>query len=496
LNDTPSPSRDRSTSPASERGRIRFSAADTHLSRARTSLRQALNRYSQRWFLGDRRSAAALEMQAVAKRELDQLSHTLEKVNTRLVKVAVFGLVSRGKSAVLNALMGQKLLQTGPTHGVTQWARSVMWSLETPNGSIPVELIDTPGLDEIDGQARAELAREVAYQADLILFVIAGDLTRTEYLALTELQSAHKPLLLVFNKTDLYPDRDRASIYAKLQDLLRQERKRPLTAPEPALNRPFLLADDIVRVAAEPSPVEVRVEYPDGRVEYEWESVPPNVEELRSRLVTLLQQEGQSLLALNALRQARDTERAIARKTLQVYQDEADALIWNFAKWKGLVVALNPIAILDVLGGAVIDLVLIRSLARLYGLPMTSHEARKLMNAILWSSGSLALGEIGSSLFLGVGKSGAAIASAFDSASGLAAYTSAAAAQAALAGYGAYRLGSAAQVYLEQGCTWGMQGADTVIRDILAQVDSDTILHRLQHELQQALEDSQSLPYS
>lgn len=309
LNHTPSPQkRDRSPLPGSSRS----GGADAYLSRARTSLRQALNRYSQRWVL--ERRPDSFEMQATAKREIDHLATALDKMNSRLFKVAVFGLVSRGKSAVLNALMGQKLLQTGPTHGVTQWARSILWSLETPDGPVSMELIDTPGLDEIDGQARADLAREVAYEADLILFVIAGDITRTEYLALMELQAAHKPLILVFNKTDLYPDRDRDTIYRKLQTLLQQEQKRPYSAPVPFSNRPFLVADDVVMVAADPAPVEVRVEYPDGRVEHEWEPLLPNVRELRDRLVEILMREGKALLALNALRHARDTEAAIAQK--------------------------------------------------------------------------------------------------------------------------------------------------------------------------------------
>jgi GTPase SAR1 family protein len=38
------------------------------------------------------------------------------------------------------------------------------------------------------------------------MFVVAGDITRTEYQALSELQAGCKPLILVFNKTDLYPN--------------------------------------------------------------------------------------------------------------------------------------------------------------------------------------------------------------------------------------------------------------------------------------------------
>ena len=61
-----------------------------------------------------------------------------------MIKITAFGLVSRGKSAVLNALIGEKILETGPVHGVTQWPKSLRW---TPNsGKIQVELTDTPGL--------------------------------------------------------------------------------------------------------------------------------------------------------------------------------------------------------------------------------------------------------------------------------------------------------------------------------------------------------------
>jgi len=60
-----------------------------------------------------------------------------------VIRIAAFGLVSRGKSAVLNALLGQKILQTGPLNGVTQWPRSVRW-VANEKGKVQVELIDTP----------------------------------------------------------------------------------------------------------------------------------------------------------------------------------------------------------------------------------------------------------------------------------------------------------------------------------------------------------------
>ena len=67
-----------------------------------------------------------------------------------------------------------------------------------------VVLIDTPGLNEVDGAQRAAMAHEAAARADLVLFVTDSDLNEVEYSALVELAASHKPILLVLNKADLY----------------------------------------------------------------------------------------------------------------------------------------------------------------------------------------------------------------------------------------------------------------------------------------------------
>ena len=447
---------------------------ESHLNRARASLSQALSWYSH--LRKPRGRSSNSELQAALKPELEVLTSTLNKLDQGLIRIAAFGLVSRGKSAVLNALLGQKILQTGPLNGVTQWPRSVRW-IPSEKGKVQVELIDTPGLDEVEGQARAQMARDVARQADLILFVVAGDITRTEYQGLLYLVQAQKPLVLVFNKIDLYPEQDRQAIYKNLQNL---------GGTGDRNIHQLMSNDEIVMVAAEPAPLEVRVEWPDGQVTYEWETPLPQVDELKQKILGILNREGRSLLALNALIQARDAEAAIAHKTIELRQKEAEKLIWQFTKYKALAVGLNPIAFLDLLGGAVADLALIRSLARLYGLPMTGYEAGKIWRTILFSSGSLLLGELGSSLVFGLGKSTAAITSG-ENPTNFSAYAGSAIAQAGIAGYGAYIVGQAAQVYLEQGCTWGQLGASTVIQEILNQVERNTILYRLRQELGEQL---------
>ncbi len=94
---------------------------------------------------------------------------------------------------------------------------------------------------------------------------------------------------------------------------------------------------------------------------------------------------------------------------------------------------------------------------------------------------------MGSGIVLGLGKSTAAAAAGIDSSTSLSAYAGTAVFQAAIAGYGSYTIGRAAQLYLEQGCTWGPQGPSTVIQDILNQLEPNTIIYRLRQELSQEL---------
>ncbi len=492
------------------------SLQENRLSLARASLREALARYSH--LRQGKKNSNNTELEAALQYQLDILTSTSEKLDRNVIRIAAFGMVSRGKSAVLNALLGQKVLQTGPLNGVTKWPRSVRWSVPLPlldsveppvppltkgglmeppltkggQGGLQVELIDTPGIDEVGGEVRGDMAKQVTRQSDLILFVVAGDITRTEYQALCELQAAQKPLILVFNKIDLYPELDRKAIYQSLQALGNSEQLADATDSEDLGDRQNNSSDqstpkspaktakslEIVMVAAEPAPVQVRVEWSDGSVTHEWESPPAQIDQLKHKILTILNREGRSLLALNALVEARDAEANIARQVLKLRQTEADDLIWQFAKYKALAVGLNPVAFLDVMGATVADLALIRSLSRLYGLPMTGYEAGKLWQTIFSSAGGVLLGELGSSFLLGFGKSAAAAAPQI----GFSTFAGVAVTQASLAAYGTYAVGRAAQVYLERGCTWGPLGQDTVIQEILATIERNTIIDRLQQE--------------
>ncbi|MBE9138442.1 GTP-binding protein [Nodosilinea sp. LEGE 07088] len=441
--------------------------------RARQTLSQVVDRYSRA--LQGEASGATATHQAAVKTGLNQLQTLTAKLESRCLRVAVFGLVSRGKSALINALVGDAALETGPLHGVTRWPRSVYWQPDIQTGQPwQIELVDTPGLDEVGGNMQADMAATVANQADLILFVVAGEITPLEYTALLNLQRRQKPLLLVFNKVDLYPEVDRQTVRDSLHRLWADQGQ---GGP-----RTQLAVDDVVMVAANPAPLKVRIEWPDGRTREEWEPQPPEIEALRQALLTIVAQDGPALVALNALRHARSIEGDMVSHVTRLHGDRADDTIWQFAKYKAVAVALNPIAGLDLLGGVIIDLVLIRTLARIYGFPITNHEAGRLWRAILKSSGTLLLSEAGSGL-LGAGKTTAALVTLVDNASGVAALAGAMTAQASAAGYGSYAVGQAAKTYLEQGCTWGPEGVSATLAAILKDTDTSATLARLRQEV-------------
>jgi small GTP-binding protein len=448
------------------------------LATARQTLSQAVARYSTA--LQSTHGNLALAHQSAVKTGLNQLQSLNTKLEAKRLNVAVFGLVSRGKSAVINALVEENAVETGPLHGVTRWPRSVYWQippggLDASGQAWQIELVDTPGLDEVGGEVRSDMSQTVAQQADLILFVVAGDITQKEYDALAELKGQQKPLLLVFNKTDLYPEVDRQAVYKTLEQL------RQTLGPDP--KDQALAVDEVIMVAASPAPIQVRVEWPDGRVAQAWETPEPQIAPLKQALITIIRQDGPALVALNALRQAHTIEQSMVSHVSELYSDQADNLIWQFAKYKAIAVALNPVAVLDVLGGIASDLVMIRNLARLYGFPITSYEAGRLWQAILKSSGALLLSEAGSAV-LGAGKTTAALFSLVDSPSGIAALAGAVTAQASAAGYGTFAVGKAAKLYLERGCTWGPEGISATMAEILGETNTSLTLARLRHEIQ------------
>ncbi len=408
--------------------------------------------------------------------ELKQLRALTTKLDLNTIEIAAFGMVSRGKSSVLNALLGQEVFKVGTTHGTTAVRSQQRWeqaTLDRPGlEGAKLVLIDTPGIDEVGGEVRETLARDVARHADLILFVVSSDMQRVEIEALSRLREAQKPIILVFNQIDRYPDTDRDQIYAKIKD----ERVRSLIQPA-----------DVVMTAARPDPYRVKIQLPNGTTTIQWERPAPVIEPLKLRILDVLEREGKALVALNTLLLAGDLHEEIVAHKIRIRDDAANRTIWNFSLAKGAAVALNPIPVADMAGGLAVDVAMIVTLSKVYGIPLTRRTASGLVKDMMLALGTLGAVEVLVRLVASGVKSSLA---------GLTVLTGGLAVPLSALGYGAiglaqggtaamtsYVLGHSAKIYLQQGCQWGPRGIKTVVHQILTEAQADSVVDRLREDL-------------
>ncbi|KYC36544.1 GTP-binding protein [Scytonema hofmannii PCC 7110] len=414
--------------------------------------------------------------------EISDLETMLGKLERMVVQIAAFGLVGRGKSSLLNALVGQTVFETGPLHGVTRNTQTVDWSFSSEEigtteravrvtlpgiGQSQVQLIDTPGLDEVDGDTRAALAEQIAKQADLILFVISGDMTKVEHEALSQLREVGKPILLVFNKVDQYPEADRMAIYEKI----RSQRVRELLSP-----------DEIVMAAASPL-IRTMVRRSDGTHGVQLRSGTAQIEELKLKILEVLQREGKALVALNTMIYADNVNEQLVQRKLKIRAEAANQLIWKSVMTKAIAIALNPVTVVDFLSGAVIDVVLIVGLSRLYSIPMTEAGAVNLLKQIALGMGGITASELLANLGLSSLKTLLGLSAPATGGISLGPYLSVALTQAGVAGVSSYAIGQVTKAYLANGASWGPTGPKAVISKILADLDESSILNRIKDEL-------------
>jgi GTPase len=136
--------------------------------------------------------------------------------------VAVIGPVNVGKSALLNAVLRQKIAGVSPWPQTTR--RRQLGILTLPEAQII--FMDTPGLHQPRnrlGRAMHAIAEETLHRADFVLFLADLDRVPTTgdqaLAAWTAEHSRGKSLLLVLTKVDAVADADRGARVEALQGL-------------------------------------------------------------------------------------------------------------------------------------------------------------------------------------------------------------------------------------------------------------------------------------
>jgi small GTP-binding protein len=169
----------------------------------------------ERRHLGD--VAALLGSGDAPPEEREALARSVEQLDALFLLVVV-GEFNAGKSALINALLGEKLLDEGVTpttsrvtllrHGTTPGREVQAGGLETVTAPLEslrdLGLVDTPGTNAVLREHEA-LTRDFVPRSDLVLFVTSADrpYTESERAFLATVRGWGKEVVVVVNKADI-----------------------------------------------------------------------------------------------------------------------------------------------------------------------------------------------------------------------------------------------------------------------------------------------------
>ena len=342
---------------------------------------------------------------------LNQLDSQINKLETKELQISVYGRVGVGKSSLLNALIEKQVFPTDIVNGNTKTSKSHEWCKKFQSLN-KVELIDSPGIDEIDNSNAEEINFKHVLDTDLILFVIDSDITRIELNSLEELLRHKKPIILVLNRCDQWNKREAKLILSSIQ------KKLPL----------YTGKIKIALVASSPREAKIKR---DGTVRSEKKS--PKVDILKSELKDVINQSGELLLCINSLRIADQFYKLLKENRLLKKKEAAQNLIGKYATLKASGVAINPFLMIDLITGLAFDSALVIQLSKLYGLEVGGPSARQLVKKLSFQNSLLGGAQIGIQITLNILKQILILASPLTGGLSLAPTAPIAIAQAALA---------------------------------------------------------------
>ncbi|MBW4464626.1 MAG: DUF697 domain-containing protein [Pegethrix bostrychoides GSE-TBD4-15B] len=264
------------------------------------------------------------EITRALRQKLAALGQELER---QMLRVAVLGSASVGKTALAQALPESLM----PVAEVTLTHSS-------PDGS--------PDLAQLS-------------HTDLVLFVICGDLSESDFQTVQTLLQQHYRLLVLFNKQDQYLPADRPVILQQIRNRLHH----------------LLEATDIIGISAQPAPLKVRQHQADGTVEDRIEQPTSELLSLQTRLQQAIEQP-KSLVLATVFRQT-EALSAIARAELNQLRRRRAMPVVEQYQWVAAAAAFaNPLPSLDLLTTATINAQMVMDLGALYHQQFSLDQAK------------------------------------------------------------------------------------------------------------------------
>jgi small GTP-binding protein len=317
-------------------------------------------------------SLEALEMQVeqiqdeVMRRSLLEQTEQLKQNFIRQeLRVVVFGVGSAGKTSLVNGLLDLSLEEenikgeVGATMGTTQLGK-IYKPVRFQNLDVPLQITDCPGILEASalGSDREQEARQLATEADLIVFVVDDDLRRSEFEVLKALAEIGKRTILAFNKIDRLTKSDLDMIQTSL-------RSRVLD---------FIAPEDVVAIAASPSPITLD----SGEVI----NPKPKIQPLLARILDILSYEGDELVADNVLLRSQRLTEETREALSQQQQMEAEKVVEKFQWLVVGVVFATPLPVVDMLATAAINAQMVVEIGKVYGCEINIDRGKELANSL------------------------------------------------------------------------------------------------------------------
>jgi len=281
------------------------------------------------------------------------------------IQVVVFGTGSAGKTSLVNALMGRMVGKVNAPMGTTEIGET--YHLQLQGIEREILITDTPGILEagMGGSERGTLARSLATDANLLIFVVDNDLRQSEYYSLQALVEIGKRSLIILNKTDLYTEADQTIILAKLRERVKT----------------FLDPSDVISIAANPQSIRLET----GEIL----QPEPDIMPLIRRMATILRSEGEELIADNILLQSQRLGEEARRLIDTQRKREAEKIVERF-QWIGAgVIAVTPLPVIDLIATAAVNTQMVIEIGKIYGCELNADRGRELALSLAKTLGSL-----------------------------------------------------------------------------------------------------------
>ena len=283
------------------------------------------------------------------------------------ISVVVFGTGSAGKTSLVNAIFGRMVGKVAAPMGTTEVGET--YSLKLKGLERKILIADTPGILEagVAGTQREQLARQLATEANLLLFVVDNDLRRSEYEPLRALVEIGKRSLLILNKTDLYTEEDRDKILARLRERVHE----------------FIVPTDVLAIAANPQSVTLE----NGEIFYP----EPDIVPLLRRMAAVLRAEGEDLVADNILLQSQRLGEE-ARTLIDTQRRRQAEKVVERYQWIGAgVVFVTPLPVVDLLATAAVNAQMVVEIGKVYGCELNLERGRELALSLAKTLASLGI---------------------------------------------------------------------------------------------------------